>query len=313
LEIIYNNLKVSLPDAIIVGAAKAGTTSLFNYLSDHPQIFKPRIKEPWFFSYKDNIPNFIIPTNGKPNTKEIITDEVDYFNLFKNENKYLIEGSTSYLYTAKDTIENIKEIYGDSYSDLKIVIVLRNPVQRAWSHYIMHVRDGKTNLSFFDSIKESIIKERLKRGCIIGYDYIGFGLYYSQVKLFMKTFSNVKIIIYDEYKKNSRETLDDLTNFFDLDGFNYCTDKKYNVSGVPKNRIYKIISNLLTRESFFKSYLGPIFLNKFLYNQILKLKSKMYKKKLLNESDKKVLIEIYREDVKLLENLIKVDLCHWLK
>ena len=196
MDIKYNNKIVSVPDAIIVGAAKAGTTSLFSYLTDHYQVFHPRIKEPWFFSFRKNKPSFKIPNSDRLNAQEIISEDQEYFSLYNSTSKYLIDGSTSYLYTARETIKNIKEIYGNKYDQLKIVIILRNPIQRAWSHYMMHVRDNKTKLSFAESITPKVIDERLSNGATIGYDYIGFGMYYNQVQLFMQTFTNVKILIY---------------------------------------------------------------------------------------------------------------------
>lgn len=314
MEIINNNLKVSVPDALIVGAAKAGTTSLFNYLSDHPQIFKPRIKEPWFFSFRGKQPQFIIPNSGRVNSKEIISDDQQYFALFKNSgDKYLIEGSTSYLYTAKKTINNIKEIYGDEYYKLKIVIVLRNPIQRAWSHYMMHIRDNKTKLSFKDSIKSKVINKRLTNGGTIGYDYIGFGMYYHQVKLFMQTFSNLQILMYDDFAKNPLNTLNTLTDFLGLDRHIFSISDRHNISGSPKNKIYNFISNLVNRESFLKSFVKYFFSESIVFRFTQFLKTVLYKKVNLMEDDKKKLIKIYHEEIISLEEMIDVDLQHWLK
>jgi len=312
MEIIYNNLKVSLPDAIIVGAAKAGTTSLFNYLSDHPQIFKPRIKEPWFFSFRGKKPQFIIPNSGRVNSKEIISNDQEYFDLFKNSDKYLIEGSTSYLYTAKDTIKNIKDLYGEDYSKLKIIIVLRNPIERAWSHYMMHVRDNKTDLSFTESIKEEAIRNMLSSGGIIGYDYIGFGMYYNQIKLFKDVFPELKILMYDDFLRSPLDYLNQLTDFLSIDRFSFHTSQKYNASGSPKNGVSKLISSIINRDSYFKSFIKGFLPKGFLFKLSLSLKPLLYRKVKISSKEKNSLIEIYREEVLKLEKLIGYDLKHWL-
>jgi len=313
LDIIKNNNKVTLPDAIIVGAAKAGTTSLFNYLTEHPNIFSPRTKEPWFFSFKNNPQSFIIPHSGKKNPQEIISNEQKYFDLYSNTSKYVIDGSTSYLYTSETTIKNIKETYGDKFDEIKIVIVLRNPIQRAWSHYMMHIRDNKTKLSFRESISKNIIQKRLAMNGTIGYDYIGFGMYYRQVKLFLETFSNVKIVLYDDFLNDSSSVLEQLLQFFELDHYSFKSQQKYNVSGAPKNRFYKLLSVLINKESNLKSLLRKIVPKNIIEPLTQEFKKNIYRKVELKTEDKEKLIKIYRDDIVSLKNIINYDLQHWLK
>tara|TARA_B100001142_G_scaffold269997_1_gene275895 strand:- start:7497 stop:8438 length:942 start_codon:yes stop_codon:yes gene_type:complete len=313
LEVVKNNRKVSLPDAIIVGAAKAGTTSLFNYLTQHPQVFSPRLKEPWFFSYKDNDPAFTIPHSGKLNSKEIIFEEDKYLDLYNDTKQYIIDGSTSYLYTAETTIKNIKDIYGDKFDRLKIVIVLRNPIERAWSHYMMHIRDNRTKMTFKESIKDSVINDRLLNGATIGYDYVGFGMYCHQVKLFMQTFSNVKILLYDDFSDNAIDILNQLTAFFELDNYKFTIRDRYNVSGEPKNKFYNMISSIATQEGLLKKSIKKILPAYIVFRFTQFLKTILYKKVKLMENDKKRLIQIYKEDVINLEKMIDIDIQHWLK
>ena len=313
MDIIKNNKSIALPDAIIVGAAKAGTTSLFNYLTDHPQVFSPRIKEPWFFSFKDNPQSFIVPHSGEKNSQEIIYDEKKYFDLYSNTSKYIIDGSTSYLYTSETTIKNIKDTYGEKFNKIKIVIVLRNPVQRAWSHYMMHVRDNKTKISFGESITKNTIQSRLVMNGTIGYDYIGFGMYYKQVKLFMETFSNIKIILYDDFVNDQLNVLDQLVDFFGLDRYNFETKQKYNVSGAPKNRFYKVLSELINKESSLKSLFKKYMPKNIIIHLTHKVKKELYKKVILTQKEKEILLNIYKDDIVALQSIINNDLKHWLK
>ena len=131
--------KKQLPNFLIIGAAKSGTTSLHEELSKHPEIFMCNPKEPHFLA---NLPDNTIGGNyGYPRV-----DEAGYYSLFqkvKNE-KIIGESSVSILFY-KNAIKKAKSLLGQN---IKIVVVLRNPVDRAFSNYMMHVRDGFENKTF---------------------------------------------------------------------------------------------------------------------------------------------------------------------
>ena len=137
------------PNFLVVGAAKSGTTSLFNYLTQHSDIYIPEVKECRFFSQ--------LPKNYKglgaeffPNSG--ITDERVYFNLFSgHEDKVCGDMSNDYLYYYEKSIKNIKKYLGN---EIKIVIVLRNPIDRAYSNYMHHIRDGWENISFEQALDD---------------------------------------------------------------------------------------------------------------------------------------------------------------
>ena len=128
-----------LPNFIIVGAPKAGTTSLYHYLSEHPQVFMSDPKEVNFFSKEE------IEAQGLYYQDFKAKDLNSYEKLF-NEGigkKAVGEGSVSYLFYP-DTPAKIKA----SIPEVKIIILLRNPVERGYSHYLMDYRMGLTDLSY---------------------------------------------------------------------------------------------------------------------------------------------------------------------
>src|SRR6056297_944384 len=137
------------PNLFIVGAAKAGTTSLYHYLKSHGDVYFSPVKEPNYFStdiktaeftsiYKRNVD--VVPKdfyNKKPEKNiqlSFIRDENRYRNLFQwvNGKSVVGECSTSYLYS-KEAAENIIKFNPKA----KIIIVLRNPAERTFSHYLM--------------------------------------------------------------------------------------------------------------------------------------------------------------------------------
>lgn len=132
------------PDFFIVGAPKAGTTSIYSYLVQHPEIFMPARKEPYFFG------------QWRRNSEE---DLRDYLRLFRGvpESKVAGEASTTYLYL-QSAAEEIKAFRPDA----KIIIMLRNPVDRAYSQYWHHVRLGWVEASFEEELEAE--EARLREG-----------------------------------------------------------------------------------------------------------------------------------------------------
>ena len=132
------------PNFLIVGAAKSGTTSLFHYLKQHPEVFMPDLKEP----------QFLVCEKIKGRLHKYIDSAAEYYELFeKSTEKCAGEASVFYLYYFEEAIKNIKKELG---SDVKIIIVLREPVSRAISAYEHVLRNNpKEKLSF----KEALLKK----------------------------------------------------------------------------------------------------------------------------------------------------------
>lgn len=141
-----------------------------------------------------------------------------------------------------------------------------------------------------------------------GHDYIGFGMYYNQVKAYLKEFPHVKIYLFEDLK-NIKDILKDLFEFLNVEqNVEITTDIKANPSGIPKNRI---LINLLQKASFFKLIFPPK----------LKVKLACFRddllRKLLEKPEISVvvrekMINIFRRDILELQELIHRDLSHWL-
>ena len=179
-------------DFFIVGAPKAGTTSLYHYLNEHPQVEMSLQKEPNYFSDK------AIQSQDLYYNKNRIDTEEKYNRLFNFQKKDVIfgEGSVSYLFYPA-VAQEIKK-----YNPIaKIIIMLRNPVDRAFSHYLMDFRLGLVSERFEDVFHE---KQGLKFQ-----QYFLLGNYYSQVKRYIDEFSkeNVHLIWYSDFKKDAEKEI----------------------------------------------------------------------------------------------------------
>ncbi len=215
------------PNIFIVGTPKGGTTSLFNYLEAHPEIFIPKIKEPHYFSFRE-VKNTYYKTN-------IIDTKEMYLKLYKDvsNEKAIGDFSSSYLYHY-ESAERIKAFNPSA----KIIAVLRNPVDRAISHYLMDYNLGYINVS----LKEVIMN---KHNYAAFYEqYVEIGFYEEQIEKYFEVFgrSNVLIILSENLFSKTEETLLEVLNYIGVNP-NHKVDltQKFNQYKKPKYEFLKIM------------------------------------------------------------------------
>lgn len=315
--------KNKLPDFIVVGANKGGTTSLYHYLKQHPEVYLSPIKEPHFFS-KDIDTTLFSKAFAQNKLQDIdayvhgdlateyhaafVREWQHYRLLFKNavNEKAIGELSTSYLYSEVAA----KEIY-NALGDIKIIIALRNPVERAFSHYRMNLYTGNSNIFSFS---EALQEDRLHIPKVWGNAnlYLELGLYYVQVKRYLDTFSaaNIKIIFTEDLKSNADVVITDLYTFIGVDNsFKPDTSVRYNEVYTPK---YKNLTWLLN-----VSGIRPL-AKKISSGRMKELGIKLlYRNKedkgQITASEKAFLIDFYKDDVQKLSQLLHKDLSHWMQ
>ncbi len=291
--------QLKLPNFFIVGAPKAGTTSLYYYLSEHPEVFMSPVKEPNFFSFEE------IEAQKLYYKEKGIGDFKEYLNLFKGakDEKVIGEASVSYLFYPKVPLK-IKKLIPDA----KIIIILRNPIERAYSHYLMDYKLGYINIPF----EEVVYKKTNSKWANLYYQqYIELGFYYQQVKRYIDIFgeNQVKIFFSENLKNEPKKVIFSLFSFLKINiDFSPNNTKLYNTYEMPKNRIFRKLYSF----NFFRKSIKKIIPSSYL--KIVK-KTFFYKdrKPDLNKELKKHLRKLYKEDIKKLEILINKDLSVWYK
>ncbi|MCI5150498.1 MAG: hypothetical protein D3916_14120 [Candidatus Electrothrix sp. MAN1_4] len=309
--IVQNNIR--MPDFLLVGAQKSGTSSMASYLRQHYDISISRIKEPNFFSYYNedyNVINKLKNFNlSAKNSFDIIINIDDYLKLFDNQKKIYGDCSTHYLYHYTKTIETIKTIYKEQYQSLKIIIILRNPVYRAFSAWSMFVRDGKENEPFLKAL--TLSKKRIDVGKVIEFDYLGFSLYANQIDSYLEAFNEVEIIIFEDFFKEIYKNISKIYTFLGV-------DNKYkpniniieNFSGRPKNRfLYNLLSQPHLIKYPFKKIL-PAQIRKNIKQQFLE---KSLDKILLTSGEYDIAIEYFKDDITQTENTLGKKIKSWKK
>ena len=294
---------INLPNLLIVGAAKCGTTSLHNYLKQHPDIFMSKQKEPHFLINSDI---------GEDRIHKAITVLEDYEDLFKTDSIYKYKGESSVMYLAfpEFSIKNIKK-YLDP--DVKIIIMLRNPVERAFAGYLHNLRyNPSENLSFEEAFEKSEARYYQERDITPDTRYLHVGNYYSQVESFISMFNdNVLVIMYEDYVNDIDLCLANVFDFLDIDKISVDTSRRHMVGGWIFKR--KFLRNLLIPKNNFKSLIKSLLPNKKIRKAI--------KQKIMNMSTvenpsiskdmHKKLTEYYRKDIDNLSKLLNKELNCW--
>ena len=307
LRISHNSYQINAPDFFLVGAAKSGTTTLYHLLSQHPRIFFPKKeKEPFYFCFGG-----VRPKELDPRIIERVTwNTNEYIDLYKNANPDQIccDASTSYLYHSEDVISNIQSFYGQEYHNLKIGIILRNPVARAYSHYTYLVRNGHESLDFEEALKSENIEKR--KSIRWGFDYLEYGKYYKQVKGYIDSFEKTKLFLFEDLR-NPQEVMNETFEFLELDSIHIEKSVKTNPSGIPKN---KTVVHHLRKNKILKSVIN--LLPESIKHKILQKRDRAMERFLdkspMNEETLHFLKGYYKEDILKLENLINRDLSHWM-
>ena len=278
------------PNLFIVGAPKAGTHSLYEYLNQHSEIFMSPRKEPYFFC------PIMVPNEDKKSNP--IRNEKEYLNLFKESKDeiFLGEATASYLGDPKAA-----QLIYEKNPNAKIIIIIRNPVERAFSSYWGLVKHG-LKISFSDSIRKDF--EKLKKDEISD-SYLFAGFYFEQIKKYQEIFGkeNVKIIISEEFRNNIEEVVNEVLKFL---GLSKMSGIKKEIHGSYKIRKRQYLKPILGNK--ISTTIGKKIFSKNSREQIIDLMRPNRDRPEITIEDREFLKKIYVEDVKKTEKLLNQNL-----
>lgn len=279
-----------LPDFFLVGAPKAGTTSVYEYFSRHSNILVPSIKEPHFFAcpeVKDTY--YDVP---------FIDSEEAYAALFEGADDTQRAGdfSPSYLFQ-KQTPPRIRS----RCPKADILMILRNPVDRAISHYLMDVRGSYHNIALADCIQQ---KDRYR---LYYREYVEVGFYARQVERYLRAFApdQVHIWLFDAFAANTEQVISEMVEVLELQM------EPGMMRAAPQNR-FQYYKYSLAKKIVYSGWAKQI------SRAIPKSWKEATKKLVLSdekpsfEEERVVLRDMFVDDIKALERLIDQDLSHWL-
>jgi hypothetical protein len=299
-----------MPNFLIIGAGKSGTTSLYHYLKQHPEVYMSPVKEPKFFAVEGKTLDFQGPSDQREINRKSITDIDAYRALFRGvtNEKAIGEASPNYLYSP-EAPGRIKHYIPQA----RLIAILRNPVDRAYSSFWFQVRRGRELPSdFAQALREEENRVRNNQGLPWMGKEIGF--YHAHLKRYYDTFEadQIKVFLYEDLKGDSVGLAQSAYRFLGVDDtFVPDVSLVHNLSGIPKSKALQLF---LSRPNPLKSALKPVVpkgmrqhLTAYVENRNIAGPPPP-----LDQDVRKELIDSYREDILKLEELIGRDLSKWL-
>ena len=275
---------------LIIGAQKAGTTSLFNYLKQHPDIYFSEVKEVTYFVF-DHLYN---------------KGEKYYHSFFPNyKNQKAIGSAYVHMLPCAKCPQRVFA-YNPA---MKFVVILRNPIDRAYSSYYYALKNSweKPEISFSDAFQ--IEKERITAE---NYDLTYFynGLYHQHLSNWIKYFprENFLILTQQELKSGTDKTMTKIFNFLGVENMLVDTNKKYNVASDvhskslqklmldKENKLVRMLGNIIPQKTkvFIRSKVFPL-----VYRANVKENEEPVKP--LDEKTRKTLSAYFENDLALLK------------
>ncbi len=299
---------MSLPNFLIIGAARSGTTALHRYLRQHPQVYMSPIKEPGFFAYENEDCDFY---GADGSTWPVITALQEYTSLYDGVTSEVAlgEASTDYLYNPTGKAPERIQYYIPA---VKLIAVLRNPVEASYSHFLAGVSSGLEPLADFAQAVEDE-ERRIASNWSPFYHYTRKGFYGRQLKQYVDRFDSeqIRVYLYEDWKADNQGILRDIFCFLSVDdSFVPDTSLSHNVSGVPKS---KILHSTMTRRNPVRSLARALIGKRFRQKLRMRLLDINLATPALEPALRQHLLQMYRPDILLLEELIARDLSDWLE
>lgn len=289
------------PDFIIVGAAKSGTTSLHRYLSQHPDLFLPEIKETWFYHLVDN-PNRAILRYFP----QLPTTLPAYLSLFEGarEGQQCGEVTPSYLHYYARTIANLQK-YHPNWRQVKIIMILREPVEKVLSHYryVRRHHYDPDQLDLYTALQREP-QRRDQHHYLPDLFYVENTRYPSAVGAYLTNFPQVKVILYDDLQADRDAVMRELTAFIGVRPYDYLTDRTYNRSAPHRLPRSAVAARLLAGTERLRSIL-PGRVNQATKRLLTRIEP-------VDPRALELLKTTFRPEVAALAPLIGRDLDHWL-
>lgn len=283
------------PNLFIVGAPKCGTTSMYQYLKQHPQIYMADVKEPHYFSSDVMLPR-------------VIRDEDMYMSLFSSVQREFIvgEASASYLYSEL-AARKIKDFSPDAY----IIIILRNPVDMIYSLHSQRVYSGIEEEADFETALLFEHDRRMGKRHIKDdfFRYLSIGQFSQQVRRYLDAFGNdkVRVIIFDDFVRDTEDIHQNVLNFLGVDPEFMPSFSRANVNKEARLRALSLVTHKLKPRK--GATLHPI------RSPLVKILKKINTRKIPRKSlDPNIRVQLQKEfapDIVKLSEILGRDLNYW--
>lgn len=276
---------MTLPNFLIVGAPKAGTTTLYEHFRSHPGIFMPRLKEPRFFCHDGRGDRLKYPVQSREEYEALFAEA--------GEAKAIGEATVHYL-RHPQAAARIHEMLPEA----RIIVSLRDPVDRSYSAFQMNQRNHAANAdrSFVEAIRSDPVLQDTYHEHL--------GRYFA---LFPR--ERIAVILLEDLEKRPGPTLAGLFGFLGVDpGFAPDLGKVANPGGEPRSRL---LHGLLSDRRLIAA--SRRLLPEAVVAPLKALRARNLEKPPLRPADRRVALDFFRDDIERTQDLIGRDLSHWMR
>lgn len=296
------------PNFIIAGEGKAGSTALYSYLTQHPEVFMCEPKEPRYFAFRNRRPDYAGLMDEETFNRGAIYQRDDYYKLFESAAGKLAIGEASpvYIHTPGCAAAIAEEL-----PDVKIIVLLRQPTQLAFSAYQHMVRLGLEHLSFEDALAAE--PERIRLNWALHWRYGQLGFVSENIEKFLQHFPKEQILFikYDDFNQDNFAVLRQVCTYLGIaSDFNFAATRT-NVNARP--RLVWLRKLEMTRNDQLRK----------LVHRILPVRVRLAIRTALNFNmrpvqerpsliTEKKLTARYREDILKCQTLTGLNLVNWL-
>lgn len=301
---------MTLPNFLIIGVAKAGTTALYEAVKLHPQIYMSPVKEPGFFTFVDS-PLVLRGPRSDVYRSRIIADQATYEQLFAGVTDQLAIGEASQQYLScwhpERTAANIKRLIPTA----KLIAILRQPADRAYSSFAHRVQIGfEPERNFRKMLRAA---ERPERRQWLSYRCQNDGFYYANLKPYFAAFprEQIRVYLYEDWNTQPHQVLTDIFQFLGVTAqiTPAMTQRQNETTWVRQ----PALATFLAQPHPVKRQLARL-LRPRLYQHLMSGLAAWNQGKppTLDRRLRRELTDRYRDDILQLQELIGRDLSHWL-
>jgi hypothetical protein len=285
------------PDFFVVGAMRSGTTSIYNYLRNHPKIFVTVPKEPHFFACD-------ACRNRRALISSAIDDESRYLKSYEKARADQLVGDFS---VSNLWCESAARRIFDKAPHAKIIIVLRNPIERAFSHYLLRVDQESETRTVAEAINSEISDEG-GDGC-----YLDIGNYASQIRRYLEVFppDRISIRLYDDLARSKERFIAETLDFLELPGEIRREDMNFraNAGGMVRGGAFSLVYRN-------RRYFMPVLQKLMPKATRANIRDRLFVTKppglAIGDRERELLRSYYENDISETARLIGKDLSGWL-
>ena len=295
------------PDFLLIGAAKSGTSALFHYLGQHPDVYASPVREPNFFALGRAPAAFRGPGDDAFVNRNSIASEDAYRALFAGAGDGQMAGEASALYLYHPEVP--ARIH-EAVPGVRLIAILRDPVERAYSSYLHLVRDGREPCRRFDEAL-ALEDERVAAGWEHLWHYTRMGFYAGQLARYLEHFdrSQLHILLYDDLKADPVAAVQSCYAFLGVPpDFTPDVRRRPNRSGVPR---FRRLQHAMVATGPLRRALAALLPERVRGAAVTRAQAWNLKRPPLDGGVRRQLAALYRDDILALEKMLGRDLSGW--